>query len=107
MPPFTFWGHVDVDSIERKLDKLNWDAYTYRQKTFEFHANTKTVPLLWNERPDHENVKEHPWYSTFEQDLFAIQAALPPGRMHTAILIKLPAGTCIPTHRDAAPHFKL
>lgn len=105
--PFTYWGHVDIESIKAKLSGLNWGAYTYRQKTFGVHANTQTVPLLWNEKPDHEHIKEHPAYPVFERDLFAIQKMLPPGRMHTALLIKLPAGTCIPTHRDAAPHFKL
>jgi quercetin dioxygenase-like cupin family protein len=63
---------------------------------------------LWNEVPDHEKIVEHPHFKKFEADLFEIQALqLPPGEIHTAILIKLPAGASIPTHRDAAPHFKL
>ena len=105
---FTFYGKIDVTSILEKLSNLDWDEYDFRQRTFKVHSHTKTVPLLWNEVPDHENIVEHPHYKTFEKDLFEIQAkCLPPGRIHTAILIKLPAGAVIPTHRDAAPHFKL
>lgn len=107
MAPFTLWGHVDVDDIESKLEGLDWDAYNFRQRTFGVHSQTKTVPLLWNEVPNHEVQTKHRDYERFESDLFAIQAKLPPGRIQTAILIKLPAGCHIPTHRDAAPHFRL
>jgi quercetin dioxygenase-like cupin family protein len=98
---FTFYGKVDVTSILEKLSDLDWDEYDFRQRAFR-------VPLLWNEVPDHEKIVEHTHFKKFEADLFEIQALqLPPGEIHTAILIKLPAGASIPTHRDAAPHFKL
>jgi quercetin dioxygenase-like cupin family protein len=97
---FTFYGKVDVTSILEKLSDLDWDEYDFRQRAFR-------VPLLWNEVPDHEKIVEHPHFKKFEADLFEIQALqLPPGEIHTAILIKLPAGASIPTHRDAAPHYR-
>ena len=105
--PFTFYGEINVDSIVKKLEGLDWDLYQFRQKTFGVHSGTKTVPLLWNEKPNHENITIHPEYQKFENDLFSIQALLPPGNVHTAILINLPAGRTIPMHVDAAPHFKL
>jgi len=106
--PFTLWGNtVDVDAIEKKLTGLDWDKYTFRQKTFSVHSNTKTIPLLWNEKPNHDVIVKHPHYTLFEQELSEIQTKFPPGRLHTAILINLPAGLSIPTHRDAAQHFKL
>lgn len=105
---FTYYGHIDVSSIFKKLSNLDWDEYDFRQKTFDFHSQTKTVPLLWNEVvTDHLNIIQHPHFKTFEQDLFEIQNVLPPGRMHVAILINLPAGCIIPMHIDGAVHFKL
>ena len=46
----------------------------------------------------------HKWYSLFKPDIDALGLG---SGIHTAILIKLPAGKSIPTHIDAAPHFKL
>ena len=106
--PFKYYGKVNIDSFVEKLKGLNWDSYQYRQKTFHVHSKTKTVPLLWNEKPDHDNITMHPEYNKFEKELFKIQSTcLPPGQIHTAILINLPAKQDIPRHKDAAPHFKL
>jgi len=63
------------------------------------------VPLLWNEVPSPKEVS-HKWYPHFMDELEQIEKVLQKS-IHTAILIKLPAGRSIPTHIDAAPHFKL
>ena len=102
---FKFHGTVDVDSIEEKLPLLDWHEYTFRQARFNVHRETLTVPLLWNEVPSDVEVP-HKWYPAFKTELDAIEALLG-GRVHTALLIKLPAGKCIPSHVDAAPHFRL
>jgi hypothetical protein len=105
MENFVHHGVINVDSIEEKLSQLDWNEYTFRQTRFNVHRETLTVPLLWNEVPSPEDVP-HKWYQTFKDDLDVISTKL--GRhIHTALLIKLPAGKGIPTHVDAAPHFRL
>ena len=48
----------------------------------------------------------HQWYTHFKDDLDKIALQLK-AHIHTALLIKLPAGRSIQPHVDAAPHFKL
>ncbi len=98
-------GIINVDSIEEKLSQLDWSEYTFRQTRFNVHRETLTVPLLWNEVPSDQDVP-HKWYPAFKEDLEVIEKALA-CHIHTALLIKLPAGKSIPSHVDAAPHFKL
>jgi quercetin dioxygenase-like cupin family protein len=98
-------GVIDVDSIESKLGPLDWNEYTFRQTRFNVHRETLTVPLLWNEVPGVSDVP-HTWYPVFKDDLSVIERQLK-CHIHTALLIKLPAGKVIPTHVDAAPHFRL
>ena len=43
---FKFLGSVVVPKLP---DNLDWDAYTYRQKTHNVHKETKTIPLIWDE----------------------------------------------------------
>ena len=102
MPNFTKYGTINVDSIESKLVNLDWSEYTFRQRKFNVHKETLTVPLLWNETFSSDDT-HHKWYSLFKPDLDALGL----GHIHTAILIKLPAGKSIPKHIDSAPHFKL
>jgi quercetin dioxygenase-like cupin family protein len=105
MNNFVCHGVLNVDSIEEKLGQLDWNEYTFRQTRFNVHRETLTVPLLWNEVPGNEDVP-HKWYQTFKSDLDAIESQLKNAHIHTALLIKLPAGKGIPTHVDSAPHFR-
>ena len=104
-PNFVFKGTIDVGPLEQKLEPLDWNAYTFRQTKFNVHRETLTVPLLWNEVPSREEVP-HQWYTHFKEDLDRIALHLK-AHIHTALLIKLPAGRSIQPHVDAAPHFKL
>jgi len=99
---FRFLETVNVDALESKLSRLDWNEYTFRQTKFNVHKETLTVPLLWNEVPSRQEIP-HKWYDTFKEDL----ERLPVSRIHTALLIKLPAGKSIAPHVDAASHFKL
>jgi aspartyl/asparaginyl beta-hydroxylase (cupin superfamily) len=51
MQNFKYIGKIKVDSFKNKIDKFNnklWDNFTFRQKTFEVHKETKTIPLIFN-----------------------------------------------------------
>jgi len=100
MQPFTYIGKTDVPELPPGLD---WDNYTYRQKTYRVHSQTKTIPLIWDEKLQGEIIyhSEYPYFKEFLQSL-----PLGKGYLQSAILINLPAGKSIPLHIDAAPFFK-
>ena len=45
--PFTFYGTIKTPELP---DNLDWEEYTYRQKTHLVHKETKTIPLIWDEK---------------------------------------------------------
>ena len=100
MQPFTYIGKTDVPELPPGLD---WDSYTYRQKTHRVHSQTKTIPLIWDEKLQGEIIY-HPDYPYFKEFLESL--SLGKGYLQSAILINLPAGKSIPLHIDAAPFFK-
>ncbi len=97
---FKFYSKINVPELP---ENVNWNEYTFRQKTHEVHSQTKTIPLIWDEKLKGEIIY-HRWYSYFEDFLSTLPLGL--GYIQSAILIKLPAGKCIPSHIDSAPFFK-
>lgn len=50
---FKTHAYIDISSIKNKsleYTKEDWDSYDYRQKNFEVHKQTKTIPLIWDEK---------------------------------------------------------
>lgn len=105
-------GNIDISSIKEHLKTLDWDAYTYRQDAYPPHANTKTVPLIW----DHTFQSSPEWdaIDPFRNKIIELQdilrAAIGDGNLASAILINLPARKNIKRHVDnanATPHFAI
>ena len=100
MNPFTLWGTAEVPQLPPDLD---WERYTFRQRVHKVHSQTKTVPLIWDERLKGEIIY-HEDYNHFKPFLESLP--LGKGYIQSAILINLPAGASIPTHVDSALFFK-
>ena len=98
MNTFTYLGKIEVPQLP---DTLNWERYTFRQKTHQVHSQTKTIPLIWDQTLKGE-VIYHPDYIYFKEFL----EQLPFKNIISAILINLPAGKSIPRHIDTASFFK-
>ena len=45
---FKYLGKVNIKTIQDSLNKLDWEKFTYRQKTFDVHKHTQTVPLIFD-----------------------------------------------------------
>jgi len=104
---FKFLGSADTTNLKKKLNELNdeiWKEFTYRQETFDVHKKTNTVPLIFSEDFESENVKYHNHFPFFADDLLEISNALFKyydfGYITRAILVKLFAGEVIPDHID-------
>lgn len=101
-------GSIDIAQIRNILDSMPddiWQEFTYRQNTFEVHKKTNTIPLIFSEDFESENVKYRPWFQKFSDEIIPIAKFLTNtygfGYVTRAILVKLPAGDIIPTHVDA------
>jgi hypothetical protein len=103
---FIFLGKFDISSFKKKILNLteeDWNEYTFRQKVFREHAQTKTVPLLFNEQftdfPD-----KFKFYSLFEEEVQQLEKFLfdyyKKGKIIRCIITKLLAHQQIPRHAD-------
>lgn len=99
---------IDVSSFRKKVKELDeniWKEFTYRQDTFDVHKKTNTVPLIFSEDFESENVKYRPWFNAFSDDMMNISKVLNEiygfGYVTRAILVNLPKGEKIPIHTDS------
>ena len=44
---------------DHKLSKEEWKSFDFRQKTFEVHRHTETIPIIYNE--DFREIDLHYW----------------------------------------------
>lgn len=102
---FIYVGKVETSKIRSLVENLtsdDWESYTFRQKRYSDHSETKTVPLIWSE--NFNGVKYWPEYSKFSpvlSEAFSIiEETLGSGIFISAILINLPAGAKIGRHKD-------
>jgi len=109
---FKTYAFIDISSIKSKAleyTKENWDNYDYRQKTFDVHKQTKTIPLIWDEKVQ-GNPKIYNESDKFKKELDIIHTLLTnkigPGVIATAMLINLPAKKQIFRHIDSVKFFK-
>lgn len=104
---FKYHGNYPVYNILDNISNLNWDEYTFRQKTYHTHSETLTVPLIWDE--EKLIVKYWKNYELFEKDLIDISKILNEklgtGFIETAILINLPKNKKIYRHVDVGKYF--
>lgn len=107
---FLLHGTIDVSPIIKIIEdnKLDWDAYTDRQKRFKgAHGNTKTIPIIFDKSFNFNHLKITPTehYPLFKDELFKIESLINKstnevGKIMRALLVKLTAGTSIPPHVD-------
>ena len=102
---FNYLGKKDVSTIADKVKKITeWDRYTFRQKTYEVHQHTKTIPLIFDEDFKHNNPTYHSTYKDYEKDIKKFERfftkKLGEGYIIRAILVNLLAKKNIPEHID-------
>ena len=105
---FKYFDTIDINSLSNKLESLDWNYYKFRQIAHKVHAETLTVPLLFDELL--QKVKIHRDFGLFISELEKIKAILSEklgkGEFQSALLINLPAGNKIKRHIDKGENFK-
>jgi len=108
---FKTYAYIDVSSIKDKALRYtedNWNSYDFRQKTFDVHKQTKTIPLIWDEKVS-GSPKTYDEAKKYNTELNIIYSLLTnkigPGAIATAMLINLPSKKIITRHVDIGEFF--
>ena len=102
---FNYVGKTNVTSLIKKVKKImDWNTYQFRQKTFDVHQYTKTLPLIFDEDFRQTNPTYHTKYSEYKKEMEKFKNIFSKkfgkGYIIRAILVNLPSQKNIPTHID-------
>lgn len=85
------------------LTDEDWDKFTYRQKMIVGHGDTRTIPLLFDFKKKHRQIK-HRHFDLYSDHLESISAVLDeneyPANIQRANLVKLLPNSQIAPHID-------
>ena len=103
---FNYIATSNIDLLKNKILKTkNWNQYEFRQKTYDVHKKTKTIPLIYDEDLRHETPTYHVDYHKYKKSIDMIKEILNKklgeGRIIRAILVNLPAKNKIDEHIDS------
>jgi len=102
---FNYIGKTNITTLKNKIKKITeWDKYTFRQKTYDVHKHTRTIPLIFDEDFRHENPTYHFDYKTYKNEINKFKNIFSKkfgkGYIIRAILVNLRAQKNIPNHID-------
>jgi hypothetical protein len=110
---FKFISSLNVENLKNKLadiDKTVLKEFTFRQETFDVHAKTLTIPLIFSKDFESENVNYHPSFERFTDEIKVLTAIFEEklgfGYITRAILVNLTANSVIPEHIDFMYHYE-
>ena len=110
---YKFISSTDVSGIKHKLTEVedDWDYFDWRQKRFEVHNKTKTIPLIFDKDFRKDKPTYHLHYTTFHPQMESLKQlykeAFGPGYIIRALLVMLPAKSEIPKHTDSGDSLDL
>ena len=102
---FNYIGKLSISNFSKKVKNINsWEDYQFRQKTYEVHKYTKTIPLIFDEDFKHKDPTYHKQYNNYKEEIEKIKKVFTKkfgqGYIIRAILVNLPAQKIIPEHID-------
>jgi hypothetical protein len=101
-------GWLDPTALRLRVERQSaqaWDANPFRQQKFAVHAQTQTLPLVYDEDFRHANPSRLPLFEEFSAELQPFFDKLskllgPEGWLVRCLLAKLRSGGQIPAHTD-------
>ena len=107
MKNFKYIGKIKINNFKNKIKNFNdklWDDFDFRQKTFEVHKETKTIPLIFDTDFRLSNPTYLNQYETFKDEFKIINSKLKKiygkGFIIRAILVLLKSNSKIDKHID-------
>lgn len=114
MQNFNYIDFIDISNIKKKVNKFTdkeWNAFNFRQKTYDVHKDTQTIPLIFDNDFRLSNPTYLSYYTKFKQDLNSIRNVFNikfgNGYIIRAILVNLKANSCIGRHIDVGVSLEL
>ena len=104
---FQLHGKIDVGPYIKIIqdNNLNWDEFTDRQRMYNAHVHTKTIPIIFDKSFNFNHLKIVPteYYHLFQDELSKLEEEIKlgtgeNGKIMRAILVKLIAGKSIIPH---------
>lgn len=100
--------NIDTSFLQEKVKKFSkekWNEFDYRQKTFDVHKNTRTIPLIFNKDLNNLNTpNEYDDFVDFSGELLNLYNIFlnhyKKGSILRALLVKLNAKSEISKHID-------
>ena len=100
--------NIDTSFLQEKVKKFSkekWNEFDYRQKTFDVHKNTRTIPLIFNKDLNNLNTpNEYDDFVNFSGELLNLYNIFlnhyKKGSILRALLVKLNAKSEISKHID-------
>lgn len=108
---FYFMGLYDVTNIKNKvnlLTEIDWLKYTERQEVYEAHRQTLCIPILFDINYLNKMGEKTDYYNLFQYEIQSINEYVNKqknknGQIIRFEIVKMPAKTKIPTHKDNSP----
>jgi quercetin dioxygenase-like cupin family protein len=104
---FKNYGRIYVTPFKKILSDFNfdWDEFDFRQKKFDTHKETKSIPIIFDESFSLDKSTKTKHYEIFKEEILKIEDYLKvaieeEGFIFRAILVNLPKGKSIPPHKD-------
>ena len=111
---YVYIGHTDPSQFiaeTLQLTEADWNEFDFRQKTFDVHKDTRTIPLIFDQDFRTDSVSKTKWYAAFSECLAPIErkleSAYGPGHIVRALLVKQRAKTAIPEHVDSGASLEI
>lgn len=104
--PFKFIGNLNTENFLETLNSsgLSWDKYTFRQDQFVCFSETKTIPIIFDEKFSTNEIKLTENFSHFETPLENLKSQisqfLGDGEIQSCIMVNLPSKKKIAKHVD-------
>jgi hypothetical protein len=108
MKNFNYIGKIKINNIKNIVNSFNnelWDNFNFRQKTFEVHKETKTIPLIFDTDFRLNNPTYLSEYEIFKNEFKLLKNKLTKiygkGFIIRAILVMLKSNSKIDRHIDS------
>ena len=105
-PPFKFIGNLNTKDLFETLNScgLSWDKYTFRQREFVCFSETKTIPIIFDEKFSINEIKLTENFPHFKNPLENLKNQLSlflgEGDIQSCIMVNLPSKKKIDKHID-------
>ena len=104
---YNYIGKLDIASWYAKISKFaieEWLDYNWRQKRFDVHRHTETIPLIFNEEFDRSIPTQREKYNYFLEEIKQLEHLFKnfygQGFIVRLIIVKMLSNATIPTHTD-------